>query len=223
MPMVKRLVIFGIGQIGQVARYYFTEDSEYDVVAFVVDAAYKDRDSEAGLPVVAFEEVERRFPPDECAMFVAMGYGKLNRLRESKLREARDKGYPIAHYVSSRAWVWKGFAPNDNLFLLEDNTVQPFVSIGENTTLWSGNHIGHHTTIGANVFIASQAVISGSVAIGDNSFIGVNATIADNLKLGARCVVGAGALLLRDAPDNSVFPAAATERSKVTSDRLRGF
>lgn len=219
---MKRLVIFGIGQIGQVARYYFSEDSGYDVVGLTVDSEYVDGSADMGLTVAPFEEVERQFPPDQCDMFVAMGYGKLNGLREAKLREARQKGYRIAHYVSSRAWVWRGFEPKDNLFLLENNTVQPFVTIGENTTLWSGNHIGHHTTIGANVFIASQAVISGSVAIGDNCFIGVNATVADNLSIGARSVVGAGALLLRDAPDGSVYPAAATEKSKVTSDRLRG-
>lgn len=219
---MKRLVIFGTGQIGQVAHYYFSEDSDYDVVGFTVDSAFMERGGDSEFPVAPFEEVEQRFPPDQCDMFVAMGYGKLNRLREAKLREARAKGYRIAHYVSSRAWVWRGFEPKENLFLLENNTVQPFVTIGENTTLWSGNHIGHHTTIGDNVFIASQAVISGSVTIGDNGFIGVNATIADNLRVGARCVVGAGALLLRDAPDDSVYPAAATEKSKVTSDRLRG-
>jgi sugar O-acyltransferase (sialic acid O-acetyltransferase NeuD family) len=220
---MKRLVIFGTGQIGQVARYYFSEDSDYEVVGFTVDAAYVDRSGDTGSTVASFEEVERHFPPDQCDMFIAMGYGKLNRLREAKLQEARGKGYRIARYVSSRAWVWRGFEPTDNLFLLENNTVQPFVSIGENTTLWSGNHIGHHTTIGANVFIASHAVISGSVSIGDNCFIGVNATVADNLSIGARCVLGAGALLLRDAEDGSVYPAAGTEKSKVTSDRLRGF
>lgn len=220
MPMVKRLVIFGIGQIGQVARYYFTEDSEYDVVAFVVDAAYKDRDSEAGLPVVAFEEVERRFPPDECAMFVAMGYGKLNRLRESKLREARDKGYPIAHYVSSRAWVWKGFAPNDNLFLLEDNTVQPFVSIGENTTLWSGNHIGHHSIIGDHCYITSHVVVSGHCRIQPYCFLGVNATVRDSITIAERCVIGAGALIMKDTRAKQVFLGERTKPFSKSSDEI---
>lgn len=217
-----RLVIFGAGQIGQVAHYCFAEDSPYEPVAFTMDAAYIENDSRFGLPVLPFEEIERRFPPDECDLFVAMGYGKLNRNRQAKVAAARAKGYRLAHYVSSRAWVWKGFEPKENLFLLENNTVQPFVTIGENTTVWSGNHIGHHTAIGDNVFIASHAVISGAVTIGDNCFIGVNATIRDNITVGARCVVGAGALLLSDAPDASVYAAAATEKSKVPSDRLRG-
>ena len=209
-------------QIGQVAHYYFTEDSGYDVVAFTMDADFIEADTVLGLPVLPFEDIETKFPPGECDIFIAMGYGKLNRNRAAKLEAARAKGYRAAHYVSTRASVWTGFEPKENLFLLENNTVQPFVTIGENTTVWSGNHIGHHAVIGANVFIASHVVISGAVRIGDNCFLGVNATVADNLAIGSHSVVGAGALLLSDAPDNSVYAAAGTEKSKVPSNRLRG-
>jgi sugar O-acyltransferase (sialic acid O-acetyltransferase NeuD family) len=220
---MKRLIIFGAGQIAQVAHYCFTEDSDYDVVGFTVDADFMESDQAMGLPLVAFEEVEQRFPPDQCDIFIAMAFGKLNRFREEKFQAARQKGYRLAHYVSSRAFVWRGFEPRENLFLLEHNTIQPFVSIGENTTLWSGNHVGHHATIGTNVFIASHVVVSGAVTIGDNCFIGVNATIADNINIGARCLIGAGALILHDAADGGVYPATATERSKVPSDRIRNF
>lgn len=220
---MKRLVIFGAGQIAEVAHYCFVNDSDYEVVGLTVDSDFMQADQAMGLPLVAFEEVERRFPPDQCDIFIAMAFGKLNRYREAKFQEARRKGYRFAHYVSSRAFVWQGFQPKDNLFLLEHNTIQPFVSIGENTTLWSGNHIGHHATIGANVFIASHVVVSGAVTIGDNCFIGVNATLADNINIGARCLIGAGALILQDAAEGGVYRATATERSKVPSDRLRHF
>src|SRR3546814_13454145 len=89
-------------------------------------------------------------------MFIAMGYGKLNARREAKLREARQKGYRIAHYVSSRAWVWRGFEPKDNLFLLENNTVQPFRSeerrVGKECvstcrSRWSPYHQKKNTTL----------------------------------------------------------------------------
>jgi len=218
---MKRLVIFGIGQIGDVAHYMFSEDSPYDVVGFTVDASYCDRDSHLGLPVVPFEDLTRRYPPEDHWLFVAMGYGKINALREAKVAEGNALGYRLASYTSSRAWVWKGFEVQPNTMIMEHNTIQPYVSIGQNSTLWSGNHIGHHTQIGANVFIASHAVVSGAVAIGDNCFIGVNSTIRDNINLGARCVVGAGALVLSDAPTGTVFPGTATIPSRVPSDRLR--
>ncbi len=39
--MKNKLVIFGSGDIAQLAHYYFTNDSLYDVVAFTVDSEYK--------------------------------------------------------------------------------------------------------------------------------------------------------------------------------------
>ena len=40
---MKPLIIFGIGQIAEVAYYYFSEDSDYNVAGFTVDDTYLDR------------------------------------------------------------------------------------------------------------------------------------------------------------------------------------
>jgi acyl-[acyl carrier protein]--UDP-N-acetylglucosamine O-acyltransferase len=104
---------------------------------------------------------------------------------------------------------------------LEDNTIQPFVTIGNNVTLWSGNHIGHHVAIRDHCFIASHVVVSGGVEIDEACFIGVNATLRDHIKVGKKCVVGAGAILLADAEPEGVYIGQATERSKVPSSRLK--
>ena len=109
----------------------------------------------------------------------------------------------------------------ENCFILEDNTIQPFVRIGHNITLWSGNHIGHHSTIEDHCFIASQVVISGGVEIKEACFLGVNATLRDHIVVGERCVVGAGALLLEDAEPEGVYIGQKTERSRVPSTKLR--
>lgn len=95
------------------------------------------------------------------------------------------------------------------------------MTIGDNVTLWSGNHIGHHSVIRSHSFIASHVVVSGGVEIGEQCFIGVNATLRDHIKVGDKCVIGAGAILLGDAEPEGVYMAPATERSKVPSTRLR--
>ena len=154
-------------------------------------------------------------------MFVAVSYAKLNAVRTEKVAAARAKGYRLVSYLSSRATVFPGFEPKENCFILEDNTIQPFASIGANVTLWSGNHIGHHSTIEDDVFLASQVVVSGGVRIGQGSFVGVNVTIRDHVSIGKKCVLGAGALVLEDQPDFSVVAPRGTERSPVPSTRLR--
>ncbi|MBO42987.1 MAG: transferase [Rhodospirillaceae bacterium] len=218
---MKPLIIFGIGQIAEVAHYYFSEDSSYEVAGFTVDDAYLDRSELFGLPAVAFENATEQFPPGEFDFFAAVGYDKMNSVRREKVKLAQTAGYDIAHYVSSRAFVWKDFEPRPNLFLLEDNTIQPHAKIGENVTLWSGNHIGHHAVICDDVFLCSHVVVSGAARIGRGSFLGVNATVGDNITIGVENVIGAGALVLKDTADQAVFPAKQTEKSKVPSNRLR--
>ena len=219
--MKRQLVIFGTGDIAQLAHYYFSTDSNYEVVAFTVDANYITSDEFCGLPVVPFANIASHYPGDTHELFVALGYSKLNQLRKEKYLAAKKLGYHIASYVSSRATLLNDGKIGENCFILEDNTVQPFVSIGNNVTLWSGNHVGHHSIIKDHCFIASHVVISGGVEIGEQCFIGVNATLRDHIKIGERCVIGAGALILANAEAEGVYIGQATERAKVPSTRLR--
>jgi sugar O-acyltransferase (sialic acid O-acetyltransferase NeuD family) len=220
--MRKPLVIFGSGDIAQLAHYYFSADSNYDVVAFTLDAKYIVEEKFCDLPVVEFENITEKYSPQSYDIFVAIGYSKLNALRKEKFRAAKEKGYKLASFISSRATVLNEGRIGENCFIFEDNTIQPFVTIGNNVTLWSGNHIGHHSVIHDHTFIASHVVVSGRVEIGEQCFIGVNATLRDHIKIGDRCVVGAGALMLADAAPEGVYIGTATERSKVPSTRLRG-
>lgn len=220
--MKKPLIIFGSNDIAQLAHFYFSVDSEYEVVAFSVDAAYLTSKTFCGLPVVAFEEVTKRYNPEEHEFFIALSYSKLNAVRMEKYLAVKALGYRLANFISSRATIWNEVSIGENCFIFEDNTIQPFVTIGNNVTLWSGNHIGHHSTIKDHCFIASHVVISGGVEIGEQCFIGVNATLRDHIKVGEKCVIGAGALLLADAEPEGVYLGLATLRSKVPSTRLRG-
>jgi sugar O-acyltransferase (sialic acid O-acetyltransferase NeuD family) len=216
-----RVVVFGTGQLADVAHFYLTHDSPHDVVAFTVDAEHLGAREHRGLPVVPFEEVERTFPPDGFRMFVPISYRRVNRPRAEKYQAARAKGYQLISYVCSRAVTWPDLTLGDNCFVFEANVIQPFVTIGNDVILWSGNHIGHHTTIGDHCFLASHVVVSGSVTIEPYCFLGVNATVRDNVTIGRECVIGAGALILEDTEPRGVYPGRGTPRIPKSSDQLR--
>jgi sugar O-acyltransferase (sialic acid O-acetyltransferase NeuD family) len=220
--MSRPLVIFGAGDIAELAHYYFSRGGAHIVAAFAVDAAYLKESTFCGLPVVAFEEVAQAHPPLTHDFFVALSYSRLNQLRKEKYLAAKACGYQLTSYVSEKATVLNDGRIGENCFILEDNTIQPFVTIGNNVTLWSGNHIGHHSMIKDHCFLASHIVVSGGVEIGEQCFIGVNATLRDHIRRGERCVVGAGTLLLADADAEGVYMGQATERARVPSSRLRG-
>ena len=217
---MKKLVIFGIGDIASLAHYYFTNDSEYQVVAFTVDEEYLDNQIFEEKPVIPFETLHNIYPPAEYELFIALSYSNLNQIRKDKYELGVKKGYQLASYISTKATVLTSEI-GSNCFILEDNTIQPFVVIGNNVTLWSGNHIGHHSTIKDHVFISSHVVISGGVEIDEQCFLGVNSTIRDHIRIGFKSVIGAGALILKSCEEESVYVGARTEKSKLLSSQIR--
>jgi len=214
------LVLFGAGDIARLAHRYFERDSPHRVVAFTVDQAYRTADEFCGLPLVDFETVVDRYPPSQVSMFVALSYAQMNRVRAAKYARAKELGYTLASYVSSRCSYLTDSPPGDNCFILEDNTVQPFVRIGSNVTLWSGNHIGHDSTIDDHVFITSHVVVSGNVRVSSYCFIGVNATLRNSIVVAPETLIGAGAAIMKDTTPKSVYVAPRAERLDKTSDTI---
>ena len=211
-----KLVIVGDGEFAEIAYEYFTHDSPFDVVAFSAERAYMRGDELFGLPIVPFEEIESRFPPSAHEAFVAVTYTQLNRVRTRLYHETKAKGYRVASYVSSHAFVWHNVHVGENCFVFENNVLQYHVHLGDNVVLWSGNHVGHRTRIGDNCFVSSHVVVSGYCEIGTSCFLGVNSCLGDFRKVAADCVVGAGAVIVKDTDPGRVYvgnPARALDRS----------
>jgi sugar O-acyltransferase (sialic acid O-acetyltransferase NeuD family) len=217
---VKKLVIFGTGDAARLAHFYFTRDSPREVAGFTVERAYRAAETFQDLPLADFESVVEAFPPAEYDLFVAIGYRDMNRLRAEKYARAKELGYGLASYVSSRCTLLTDAPVGDNCFILEDNTIQPFVTIGSNVTLWSGNHIGHDAVVEDHCFITSHVVVSGHVRVGAYSFIGVNATLRNSITIAPRTLIGAGAVVMKDTVPKGVYMPQRAELFKKTSDQV---
>ena len=218
---MSRVVVFGVSQWADLAHFYLTHDSPHEVSAFTLDRSYIDRNEHRGLPVVPFDDLEEDYPPSEFQLFIPISFKKMNHVRAEKYFEAKKRGYQLISYVSSKATTWPDFTCGDNCFIFEDNTIQPFVKIGNNVVMWSGNHIGHHTTIKDHVMITSHVVISGCCVIEPYCFFGVNATVRDETVIARETLVGMGVTILKDTQEFQVFKALGTEPAAFRSDEIR--
>lgn len=217
------VVIFGVGRIAELAHFYLTHDSPHDVVGFTVDRGHVADNEFRGLPVVAFDNVAEAFSPDEVKMLLPISFRRMNQVRAERAATAKAAGYELISYVSSKATTFPDFQCGENCFILEDNTIQPFVDIGDDVILWSGNHIGHHTVIGDHVMVTSQVVISGGCTIEPYCFLGVNSTIRDEITIARGTLVGAGVTILTNTEPFSVYRAPDIKPRHIRSDQLRNF
>lgn len=217
MQKTHQLVIVGDSAFAEVAYECFTHDSPYEVVAFAVERAYLDKTSLFGLPVVALEDLPQHFQPGSVHFYAALVYTQLNRLRARLYQATKAMGYAPASYISSRAFVWHNVELGEHCFVFEDNTLQPFVKIGNNVVLWSGNHVGHHSRIQDHCFISSHVVISGFCDIGTSSFLGVNATLANNVSIGADNWLSPSVTILKDTLPAQLIRAPKPDVHKVST------
>lgn len=215
------VVIFGTGELAQLAHFYFTHDSARQVAGFTVDAEYIESPEYLGLPLVPSESLEESFSPREYDLFIAIGYKDLNRFRAERCEEKKARGYKLASYISSRASIWSDLEIGDNCMIMEGNVIQPFAKIGHGVIMFCNSIVSHHVELGDYCFIGSEATISGGVKIGANSFVGVNATIREHLSIGRDCIIGAGTLILKDTTDNSSYLEPGTQDSGIPSRRMR--
>src|SRR6185503_13077831 len=216
-----KVIIFGVQDFAQLAHFYLHHDSEHEVVAFSVNEQYLPAErSFAGLPVVAFEDIEQTYSPADFCFLAPMSPSRMNRLRESVYRQIKEKGYEMISYISSKATLFPGVPIGDNCFILEDNTIQPFTSIGNNVVLWSGNHIGHHSVIKDHVSFTSHVVLSGHCVVEPFSFFGVNATVRDRIRIAEGSLIAMAASITKDTEAWGVYKGSPAKKGEILSKDL---
>jgi len=214
------IIIFGAGQIADVARVYIETHGPHRVVGFVVDGGFQSARELAGRPVVAWETLESHFPPDRVELLGPLSYRRLNELRRDRYLEGKARGYRFASFVHPASHVYTSDI-GENSFILEANVIQPFVRIGHSAMIWSGNHIGHHATIGDDCFLASNITIGSNVVIGNECLIAGRSGINANVTVGAQAYIGSYAQVSRNVPAGGVILNGSSRLARFTSDRIK--
>ena len=200
-----KVIIFGLGDMAEIALYYLENDSKHEVVAFCVnDESILDEKYFKNLPIIAFGAVEELYPCTEYDFFAPMSSEKMNTVREEVYCSIKKKGYRMISYVSSKAVICNSEI-GDNCFVQAGNVLHPFTKIGNNVMLWSGNLVGHHGEIKDHVTFASHVAMAGNCIIGENSYLGTNSTIRDGIILAKGTLVGLATAITKNTEEWSVY------------------
>lgn len=208
----RNLVIFGKGNMAQLAHFYFTRDSNYRVVAFCLDRHFIDVPDYLGLPMIAFEDLPSVYPPSHYDVFVAIGYSRMNGIRKDKFESVQNHGYKLATYVSTQTSSWGDSRIGENVFIMENNTIMPFCSIEDNVTVWVGNILSHHSVIKKHTTITSHVALGGDITVGESCFLGLNSTVRNGIHLEDHTMLGAGAALMQSSTAGGVYLGNPAQR-----------
>lgn len=217
----RKLIIYGNGQMARMFCHFAR--LEFEVVAFAVDREVLKATQLESLPVVAFDEVARRYPPAEHAMITAVGFGEMNRLRMRKHAEARGMGYAFPNYVHASVVRHADVELGENNVVLDHVALHPGTRLGSGNFICSNASVGHGCRIGDGCWINSGVSIGGETRVGSRTVLGINATLVDNISVAEASFIGANTLVARDTQPGEVYVSASGERFPLSSDAFLEF
>lgn len=223
---MKKAVIFGLTQFSEILTFYLSSAAEYKIEAYTVNAGYVPGGGGGASvynsrPVVAFETIERCYPPEEYGMFVCVGYSQMNQIRERVVLQAKEKGYEILSYIHPTATVLTDKI-GEGAVVMERAVIGPFVKMGIGNVFWADSHVAHHTSMGNYNFFTISVAVAGNIVIGNNCFFGNNCTIKNGIHISDYTLVGAGCYVAHDTKAYSVHvPARSVVLEGKTSLDMR--
>ncbi|MCH2209851.1 MAG: acetyltransferase [Fuerstiella sp.] len=151
----------------------------------------------------------------KCDSFViAIGGVRKFQLRKSLFNQASGTGLRpwTVHHPSSECSSSAKVAAGCQL--LARCVVNTDAVIHRNVIINTAAVVEHDCIVGEHTHIAPQACVGGGVHVGPETHIGIGATVLENLTIGSRAVIGAGAVVVTDVPDDSVFVGVPARRIK---------
>ena len=69
-----KLIIYPTGELAELAHFYFTNDSKYEVCGFTIDSKYINSKTFLGLPLIDFNSIEKYYSPNDNKLFIAISF-----------------------------------------------------------------------------------------------------------------------------------------------------
>lgn len=132
----------------------------------------------------------------------------------------------VVQLIRRKKYKLAGYKNIDDSVILESNLLLDKVYpqgiyIGKNSLIAAGVTILTHEHVRRDEEKPRMPFVTNTY-IGENCFIGVNATILPGVKIGNEVIVGAGTVVTKDVPDNSVIvgnPGKILDKKIMMSDK----
>lgn len=202
---MKAVVIVGTGDFADLVADTIINDMNRSVAGYLVDSKYMQDNSYKGLPVRPFEEVEKYFPSEKCAMVIGFVGGKMYSQRYEKYEILKSKGYEMLNVVHSSAQISKDSIIGDGNIFLQHTIVAMGTEIGNCNVFTPKSYVCHHVKVGNANYFAPGVSTTGYCEIGNYCFLGVNSAINNKVKVADYTFVGGGKFITDNTHEYDVF------------------
>lgn len=187
-----KIVVFGSGGQARVVAEIILNNKNLQLLGFIDPFTKNKQEKIFNLPI--------RDSFAEAQGFV-IGVGD-NQRRAQRFGQMIKLGLKPLTVIHPTANIAKEVAIGKGTVIAMGATIATGAKIGNNVIINTGAIVEHENVIEDNVHIAPGAALAGRVKVKSGAFIGLRALVREYLTVGKNAVVGAGAVVIKDVPDN---------------------
>lgn len=200
--MKPKLAIWGASGHAMVVADIIRRCDEYHLAGFLDDVNPERRGScFFGAPILGGREQLDELLQQNIRHII-FGFGN-NDMRLQLAEFVRKHGFKLATAIDPRAMIASDVPVGEGTVIKAGSVIDPGVRIGANVYIGAKTSIAHEATFEDGASMSAGADV-GKCSIGRASFIGISATVKPGVNVGRRALIGAGAVVVRDIPDESV-------------------
>ena len=213
-----KAVIIGAGTYGEVYLSYLSE-AGYEIVGFLDDDVEKQQQLFKGKPVLGGVNLLTTLKASHGVEAVFCPLGN-NILRVNFLKKAKELGFLTPNFIHPSVFISPDVTiGNEGIYILPRTVIMPWVTI-ENYVMMSVNSIvSHHSTLKQGVFLSFGVNFGASIIADEYAYFGISSTAMTGVKrIGKNSMIGAGAVVIKDVPENAVVAGVPAKVLKYKSE-----
>ncbi len=212
--ILQQVIIYGDSDFAELVYYQLETDGRYKILAFTVDESKFEKNTFFGLPVIPFQQLSNHYSTNEVKIFPAIGYSKLNTIREIVISEIEKDGYELLTYISRLAYVGANTKIGDGCFICEFVSIGIHSELGKAIVILPNSRIGHNNNIGDFCYFSNSVSTGGSATFRKNSFIGLHSTIRNSVTIEKYNVIGTASNIVKSTEPNGIYVGNPAKRLK---------
>jgi sugar O-acyltransferase (sialic acid O-acetyltransferase NeuD family) len=195
----ERVFVYGAGGHGKVVADILISKGCRELAGFVDDREELRGTNVLGLPVLGNGEWLLEEAANSC-LTIALGVGD-NSSRHSIMERCSRSGIEVVTLVHPAATVARSAHLGRGTVVMAGAIINPKATIGTAVIVNTGAVLEHDVNISDYAHVAPKSAMGGASGLGAFSHLGMGATVLQCVQIGSHTIVGAGAVVVKDLPD----------------------